>query len=167
MSVRGTMFPDRKGHQRALSGVTTQNLSCSEIGTSCEKSASERSQRIKIHQYICYSSLEGEGGESEHQSHSDVGVELQQGSGDVGRQGHVVADSALLGQKTLKSNKCLATRRQRAFFTAATSGGRILPAQSSGAKPGNFIGRKAALAPNGSLEMNTFVNCHLCCQETL
>lgn len=142
MSVRGTMFPDRKGHQRASSGVTTQNLSCSEIGTSCEKSASERSQRMKIHRYICYSSLEGEGGESEHQSHSDVGVELQQGSGDVGRQGHVVADSALSGQKNIKIKQMLSHKETEGFFfTAATSGGRILPAQSSGVKPGNFLGK--------------------------
>lgn len=96
-----------------------------------------------------------EGGESQHQSHSDVRVELQPGSGDVGRQGHVAADSALLGQKPLKLNKCLATRRQRDFFPNSSFRSKDSP---GGAKRGECQGRKAALSPTGSLEINTFVN---------
>lgn len=39
------------------------------------------------------------GGEGGHRPYSDIGVQLQQGSGDVGRQGHVIADSTLLEDK--------------------------------------------------------------------
>lgn len=102
MSVRGTVFSDSKGHlsvwKHCPSEVTTQNLSGSKIGTSCEKRDLREVTKKKYPSIFVIRFLKpvclDEG------SYSDVGIQLQQGSSNVGRQGHVVADSALLGPKT-------------------------------------------------------------------
>lgn len=44
------------------------------------------------------------GGDGGHQPYSDIGVQLQQGSSDVGCQGHVIADSTLLEHKNTKNS---------------------------------------------------------------
>lgn len=164
MSVRVTMFPDRKGHQRTLSGVTTQNLSCSEIGTSCKK---ERSQRIKIHQYLLFISWgrrrrKWTSVSQWRPGRAPTGQRWRRPSGTRRRWLRPV------GTKNIKIKQMLSHKEKEGFFHSSNFRWKDSPrAQSPGAKLGNFLGRKAALAPNGSLEINTFVNCHLCGQVAL
>lgn len=61
----------------------------------------KRGKVLRLVKAFCCGPGPAAGGEVKGQTHGGVRVQFQQGSGDVGRQGHVVADSTLSRRGTV------------------------------------------------------------------